>query len=214
LGKITNIILTGVGGQGILMASEIMSEAAVQAGYDVKKSEIHGMSQRGGSVNSHVRFGEKIYSPLVMKGDCDLLLAFEKLEALRMADFVKEEGSLIVNDQRINPSTVISGAAVYPENIEGILNTRFRSVTFMDALKIAKAAGNPRTANVALLGAASELLDIPVGIWEKAIVSKVPERAIEANLKAFRMGLIAVSSHPRARGDQQAAGSKLKADSY
>jgi len=189
LGKTTNIILTGVGGQGILLASEIISEAAAQAGYDVKKSEIHGMSQRGGSVNSHVRFGEKIYSPLVMKGDCDLLLAFEKLEALRMADFVKKEGIIIVNDQRINPSTVISGAATYPENIEEILNTRFRSVTFIDALKIARQAGNPRTANIVLLGAASKALDIPLEIWENAILSNVPERATEVNLRAFRIGL-------------------------
>ena len=189
MGKITNIILTGVGGQGILLASEIISEAAARAGYDVKKSEIHGMSQRGGSVNSHVRFGEKIYSPLVMKGGCDLLLAFEKLEALRMADFVKEEGAIIVNDQRINPSTVISGAATYPENIEEILNAHFRSVTFMDALKIARQAGNPRTANTVLLGAASKLLNIPLEIWENAILSNVPERAIEVNLRAFRVGL-------------------------
>jgi indolepyruvate ferredoxin oxidoreductase beta subunit len=188
LGKVTNVILTGVGGQGILMASEIMSEAAVRAGYDVKKSEIHGMSQRGGSVNSHVRFGEKVYSPIVMKGDCDLLLAFEKLEALRMAGFVKEEGRLVVNNQRINPSTVISGAATYPENIEEFLKTHYRSVIFMNALEIAQRSGNIRTANSALLGAASELLNIPVEIWENAIASNVPERAIEANLKSFRMG--------------------------
>jgi indolepyruvate ferredoxin oxidoreductase beta subunit len=123
-----------------------------------------------------------------MKGDCDLLLAFEKLEALRMAEFVKEEGRLIVNDQRINPSTVISGAAVYPENIEGILRTRFRSVTFIEALKIAEAVGNPRTANVALLGAASGLLNIPTEIWKDAILSNVPERAAEANLESFQMG--------------------------
>ena len=186
---VTNIILTGVGGQGILMASEIISEAAVQVGYDVKKSEIHGMAQRGGSVNSHVRFGEKVYSPLVMKGDCDLLLAFEKLEALRMASFVKEDGNIIVNNQRINPSTVISGAAVYPEDIEETLKKRFKSVAFVDALKIGQQAGNPRTANTAMLGAASKLLDIPAEIWEKAIAQRVPERYIEANLRAFKMGL-------------------------
>ncbi len=137
MSKITNIILTGVGGQGILMASEIISAAAVEAGYDVKKSEVHGMAQRGGSVNSHVRFGDKIYSPLVMKGDCDLLLAFEKLEALRIADFVNADGSIIANDQRINPSTVISGAANYPENIEAILKKGFKSVTFINAREIA-----------------------------------------------------------------------------
>jgi len=188
LSGVTNIILTGVGGQGILMASEIISEAAVQVGYDVKKSEIHGMAQRGGSVNSHVRFGEKVYSPLVMKGDCDLLLAFEKLEALRMASFIKEDGAIIVNDQQVNPSTVASGAATYPENIEEILNIHFKSVTFIDALKIAKAAGDPRAANTALLGAASKLLSIPVEIWEDAISRRVPKRAIEVNLKSFYMG--------------------------
>lgn len=171
------------------MASEIISEAAVQAGYDVKKSEVHGMAQRGGSVNSHVRFGEKVYSPLVMKGECDLLLAFEKLEALRMADFIREEGTIIVNDQRINPSTVISGAATYPESIEEILKTHFRSVMFIDALKIAQEAGNPRTANTVLLGAASKRLNIPMDIWERAIAQKVPDRFVEVNLLAFRMGL-------------------------
>ncbi len=189
MSKITNIILTGVGGQGILTASEIISEAAVQAGYDVKKSEVHGMSQRGGSVNSHVRFGETVYSTLVTKGDCDLLLGFEKLEALRMAYFVKEDGNIVVNNQRINPTTVISGSATYPENIEEALNERFKLVTFIDALRIAQQVGNPRTANTAMLGAASKLLDIPADIWEKAIIQRVPERYIEANLRAFQMGL-------------------------
>jgi len=171
------------------MASEIMSEAAVQAGYDVKKSEVHGMAQRGGSVNSHVRFGEKVYSTLVMKGDCDVLLAFEQLEALRMASFVKEEGSIVVNNQRINPSTVLSGAATYPENIEETLRGHFKSVTFVDALRIAQQVGNRRTANTAMLGAVSRLLDIPVVIWEKAIIQIVPEPVIEANLASFQMGL-------------------------
>jgi indolepyruvate ferredoxin oxidoreductase beta subunit len=192
LGKITNVILTGVGGQGILTASEIMSGAAADSGYDVKKSEVHGMAQRGGSVNSHVRFGEKVYSILVMKGDCDLLLAFEKLEALRMADFVKEEGNIIVNDQQINPSTVVSGAATYPEDIETTLKTNFKSVIFINALEIARKAGNPRTANIALLGAASKTLGIPVETWEKAITRQVPERYIDVNLKAFHMGLESV----------------------
>ena len=190
MNKITNVILTGVGGQGILTASEIMSEAAAEAGHDVKKSEVHGMSQRGGSVNSHVRFGKKVYSTLVMKGECDLLLAFEKLEALRMVDFVKKEGAVIVNDQRINPSTVISGAATYPENIEEALKANLKTVNFINALEIAEKAGNPRTANTVLLGAASKwLASISADIWEEAIARRVPERFIEVNLKAFRMGL-------------------------
>jgi len=189
LGKITNVILTGVGGQGILLASETLSQAAVQAGYDLKRSEIHGMSQRGGSVNSHIRFGDKIYSPLVMKGDCDLLLAFEKLESLRMADFVRPDGTIVANTQKINPSTVTSGAATYPENIEDILNSHFKSVLFIDALNLAKEAGNLRTANIALLGVAAKTLDIPIEIWENAIAQRVPEKAIEVNLKAFHLGL-------------------------
>lgn len=189
--KVINIILTGVGGQGTILASEIISEIAAEAGYDVKKSEIHGMSQRGGNVDSHVRYGEKVYSPIVMKGDCDLLLAFERLEALRMADFVKKDGKIIVNDQRINPSTVISGVAKYPENIEEILKENFKSVTFVDALKIAQKAGNPRTANTVLLGATSKVLNFPAELWEKVIRKRVP-RDIETNLIAFRMGLEAV----------------------
>ncbi|HGE72624.1 TPA: indolepyruvate oxidoreductase subunit beta [Candidatus Poribacteria bacterium] len=187
--KITNIIITGVGGQGILLASEIISESAVLAGYDVKRSEIHGMAQRGGSVNSHIRFGKKIYSPLVMKGECDLLLAFEKLEAIRMADFINKEGTIIVNDQQINPVPVSSGSAVYPENIEEILKKYFPSVIFVNAFELAKQAGNVRTANIALLGVASKKLNIPIDVWEKVIVERVPQRAIEVNLKAFHLGL-------------------------
>jgi len=189
LDKITNIIITGVGGQGILLASEIISESAVLAGYDVKRSEIHGMAQRGGSVNSHIRFGKKIYSPLVMKGECDLLLAFEKLEAIRMADFINKEGTIIVNDQQINPVPVSSGSAVYPENIEEILKKYFPSVIFVNAFELAKQAGNVRTANIALLGVASKKLNIPIDVWEKVIVERVPQRAIEVNLKAFHLGL-------------------------
>ncbi len=186
---ITNIIITGVGGQGILLASDVISESAVLAGYDVKRSEIHGMAQRGGSVNSHIRFGKKVYSPLVMKGECDLLLAFEKLEALRMANFLNKEGTIIVNDQQINPSSVSSGLAVYPENIDEILKKYFPSVIFVNAFELARQAGNIRTANIALLGVASKKLNIPIDIWEKTIAQCVPERAIEVNLKAFHLGL-------------------------
>lgn len=187
--KITNIIITGVGGQGILLASEILSQSAVQAGFDVKRSEIHGMSQRGGSVNSHIRFGKKVYSPLVMKGECDLLLSFEKMESLRMIEYANPQTTIIVNTQRVNPSTVTSGLATYPENIEDILNSNFKNVIFVDALKLAQSAGNIRTANIALLGVASKVLDIPIEIWENAIAQRVPERAVEVNLKAFHLGL-------------------------
>ncbi|MGQ9607662.1 MAG: indolepyruvate oxidoreductase subunit beta [bacterium] len=189
MGKITNIIITGVGGQGIILASETLSLAAVQAGFDVKRSEIHGMSQRGGSVNSHIRFGKKVYSPLVMKGECDLLLSFEKMESLRMIEYANSQTTIIINTQKINPSTVTSGLAVYPENIEDILNSNFKNVIFVDALKLAQEAGNIRTANIVLLGVASKALDIPIEIWENAIAQRVPERAVEVNLKAFYLGL-------------------------
>ena len=187
--KITNIIITGVGGQGILLASEILSQSAVQAGFDVKRSEIHGMSQRGGSVNSHIRFGKKVYSPLVMKGECDLLLSFEKMESLRMIEYANSQTTIIVNTQKVNPSTVASGLAIYPENIEDILTSNFKNVIFVDAFKLAQSAGNIRTANIALLGVASKVLDIPLEIWENAISQRVPERAVEVNLKAFHLGL-------------------------
>lgn len=187
--KITNIIITGVGGQGILLASEILSQSAVQAGFDVKRSEIHGMSQRGGSVNSHIRFGKKVYSPLVMKGECNLLLSFEKMESLRMIEYANPQTTIIVNTQKINPSTVTSGLAVYPENIEDILNSNFKNVIFVDALKLAQSAGNIRTANIALLGVASKVIDIPIEIWENTIAQRVPEHAVEVNLKAFHLGL-------------------------
>lgn len=189
MGKITNIIITGVGGQGIILASETLSQAAVQAGFDVKRSEIHGMSQRGGSVNSHIRFGKKVYSPLVMKGECDLLLSFEKMESLRMIEYANSQTTIIINTQKINPSTVASGLDVYPENIEDILNSNFKNVIFVDALKLAQEAGNIRTANIVLLGVASKALDIPIEIWENAIAQRVPERAVEVNLKAFYLGL-------------------------
>lgn len=187
--RTTNIVLTGVGGQGILLAGEIISQTALKAGYDVKRSEIHGMSQRGGNVNSHIRFGQKVYSPIVMKGDCDLLIAFEKMESLRSADYLKPDGTIIVNTQRIYPSTVSSGLAKYPENVEEILTSHFRSVIFVDGLKLALEAGNIRTVNIAVLGVAAKRLNIPIEIWEDVIKSRVPQRAIEANLRAFHLGL-------------------------
>lgn len=188
MSEVTNIIITGVGGQGILLASEIIAQSAVQAGYDVKRSEVHGMAQRGGSVNSHIRFGKKIYSPLVMKGECDLLLSFEKLESLRMADFVKKDGTIVVNTQKVNPSTVASGSANYPDDIEEVLKAHFPFVIFVDALDLAKQAGNIRTANIALLGTASRFLNIPTEILEDTIKKRVPEKAIEVNLKALHLG--------------------------
>jgi len=184
-----NIIISGVGGQGIITASEILSEVALFNGFDVKKSEVHGMSQRGGSVVSHVRFGEKVYSPLIEKGTCDVILAFEKAEALRWVHYLKPGGGIvIVNDLEIIPNMVSLGLDTYPENIEDTLKRVASKVFVMDGIEIAKEAGDPRTANTALLGALSNYLPFSEESWIEVIKRRVKPNTIEANLKAFKMG--------------------------
>jgi len=184
-----NIIISGVGGQGIITASEILSEVALFNGFDVKKSEVHGMSQRGGSVVSHVRFGEKVYSPLIEKGTCDVILAFEKAEALRWVHYLKPgKGIVIVNDLEIIPNMVSLGLDTYPENIEDTLKRVASKVFVMDGIEIAKEAGDPRTANTALLGALSNYLPFSEEGWIEVIKRRVKPNTIEANLKAFKMG--------------------------
>lgn len=188
MGKETrSVIIAGVGGQGILLASNLLSEAAMEAGYDVKKSEIHGMSQRGGDVTSTVRFGDKVYSPIVGLAGADVILAFEKLEALRNLPYLKKEGTIIVNDYRIDPLPVASGYMEYPENTIEYLKERVKTIV-LDAKALALKAGNIRTMNVVLLGVLSKSLDIPEEIWLKVIEKRVPPKAIEANKIAFRLG--------------------------
>jgi indolepyruvate ferredoxin oxidoreductase beta subunit len=184
----TNILIAGVGGQGILLASEIIAHACLKAGYDVKKSEVHGMAQRGGSVTSHVRFGKRVFSPLIPKGDADVLLAFEQLEALRWVGYLKPDGTVVVNDQRIAPITVTSGAASYPEGIIERLRSAASDVHLVDGLGIARRVRNSRVVNMALLGALSELVHLEESVWTEAIREKVPAKALEANLAAFRVG--------------------------
>ena len=185
--KTTTVIVAGVGGQGILLASNLLSEAAMEAGYDVKKSEIHGMSQRGGDVISTVRFGEKVYSPIVGLGEADVILAFERLEAMRNLPYLKKEGMVIVNDYRIDPLPVASGYMEYPEGIIEFLEERVKTIA-LDARDLAEKAGNIRTMNVVLLGVLSKNLDIPEEIWLQVIERRVPPKAIEANKVAFRLG--------------------------
>ena len=185
--KTTTVIVAGVGGQGILLASNLLSEAAMEAGYDVKKSEIHGMSQRGGDVISTVRFGEKVYSPIVGLGEADVILAFERLEAMRNLPYLKKEGMVIVNDYRIDPLPVASGDMEYPEGIIEFLKERVKTIA-LDARDLAEKAGNIRTMNVVLLGVLSKNLDIPEEIWLQVIERRVPPKAIEANKVAFRLG--------------------------
>ena len=190
----TNILMAGVGGQGILLASEIIAHACLKAGYEVKQSEVHGMAQRGGSVTSHVRFGRQVFSPLIPRGQAGVLLAFEQLEALRWVDYLKPGGTVVVNDQRIAPITVTSGAAEYPEGIAERLRDAASRVIVVDGLDMARQVGNLRVVNAALLGALSRLLSLEPSVWLEAIREKVPQKALEANLAAFEMGCAAVAS--------------------
>lgn len=185
---ITNVFLVGVGGQGILLTSEILAKVAFEEGYDVKKSEVHGMAQRGGSVSSQVRFGDKIYSPLIRKGAADFLLALEKLEALRFIDYLKKGGVLILNDLEIPPLMVSIGKEQYPRDILLHLKKRASRVVKIQASKIAEIAGNPKALNVVLLGKVSTFLSFKSSTWEKVIRQVVPPRAIEVNLRAFELG--------------------------
>jgi len=185
---ITNILLVGVGGQGILLASEILSETFMLAGYDVKKSEIHGMYQRGGSVVSHVRYGSEVFSPIVPEGEGDILFGFELLETCRYLSLLKKGATVIANDLCIPPPSVLSGKDIYPEGLTEKIGSLFPDFLLVDGLKLANEAGNPRAANTALLGAVSRRLDIPEEFWMKAIEKMVPSKAVEVNRKAFLAG--------------------------
>jgi indolepyruvate ferredoxin oxidoreductase beta subunit len=186
--SITNILLVGVGGQGILLASEILAEAFMIAGFDVKKSEIHGMSQRGGSVVSHVRFGKKVYSPVVPEGEGDILFGFELLETCRYLHLLRPGARVVANDFRIQPPSVLLGQVRYPDNLQEKIATRFPDFQLVDGLKIATETGNPRVANTVLLGAVSKNLNIDETIWQKALEKMVPAKALAVNLKAFASG--------------------------
>ncbi|OQX89860.1 MAG: indolepyruvate oxidoreductase subunit beta [candidate division Zixibacteria bacterium 4484_93] len=184
----TGILAVGVGGQGIILATEILSELALSAGFDVKKSEVHGMSQRGGAVLAAVRFGEKVYSPLITEGEADYLLAFEKLEALRNINYLTPDGVLIANNREIYPAPVAAGLMDYPSDIEERLRKCAKNLVLLDAMELAFKAGHPRTLNVVLLGVLSTFLKIPVELWEKTIRRRVPGKAIDANMRAFHLG--------------------------
>ena len=186
--QITNILLVGVGGQGILLASEILSETFMLAGYDVKKSEIHGMSQRGGSVASHVRYGKEVFSPIVPEGEGDILFGFELMETYRSLPLLKAEGTVIANDLRILPPSVLMGQETYPEGLPDKINAQFPDFLLVDGQRLALEAGNFRAANTVLLGAVSMRLDVAEEFWLKAIGKMVPAKALEINPKAFNLG--------------------------
>lgn len=182
-----NIMIVGVGGQGTLLTSRILGGIMMQAGYDVKLSEVHGMAQRGGSVVTFVRYGEKVAEPIVEEGQADLLIAFEQLEAKRYAHFLKKDGTLVVNDQRIDPITVVTGAAKYPENIIEDLSKDY-TVYSIDAMAEALKLGNSKVFNIIVLGMAAKHMDFAKEEWLKVIENTVPKKTIEINQKAFLVG--------------------------
>lgn len=185
---VTNILLVGVGGQGILLASEILAEAFMLAGFDVKKSEIHGMSQRGGSVVSHVRFGKEVLSPVVPEGEGDILFGFELLETYRYLHLLRPGAKVIANEFRIQPPSVLLGQERYPDNLPAAIAARFPDFKLVDGLQIAAGIGNPRVANTVLLGAVARHLQLDDHIWKQALQKMVPARALAVNLKAFESG--------------------------
>ena len=185
---ITNILLVGVGGQGILLASEILAEAFMLAGHDVKKSEIHGMSQRGGSVVSHVRFGNEVFSPVVPEGEGDILFGFELLETCRYLPLLKPGARVVVNDYRILPPSILLGQAEYPRGLADTIKAHFPDFLLVDGQGLALSAGDVRAANTVLLGAVSKRLAIADQIWQQALEKMVPKKALEINLKAYELG--------------------------
>ena len=186
--KTTSVMIVGVGGQGSLLASKLLGRLLMDEGYDVKVSEVHGMSQRGGSVVTYVRFGEKVYSPIVTAGEADIIIAFEKLEAARYAPFLKNDGKIVVNTQQIDPMPVIIGAAEYPENVLSELTDKGLSVESLDALTLANEAGSSKAVNIVLMGRAAKHFNIPYESWIKAIENTVAPKFVEMNKKAFELG--------------------------
>ncbi len=183
----TNIMIVGVGGQGTLLTSRILGKLAIQAGYDVKLSEVHGMAQRGGSVVTYVRFGEKVAEPIIETGCADVLIAFEQLEALRYLHFVKKDGVVIVNNQKIEPITVVTGVAQYPQGILEKLSES-RETLVVDAMEKAKELNSPKSFNVVVLGAAAKHMAFKKEEWIKVIKETVPPKTIDKNLAAFEAG--------------------------
>ena len=183
----TNIMIVGVGGQGTLLASRILGNAVIGEGYDVKVSEVHGMSQRGGSVVTYVKFGDKVYSPIIGQGEADIILAFELLEAYRALPYLKKGGRIIVNGQSIDPMPVITGAAAYPADIAKKLGEK-ANVTAIDALALTKQAGNSRAVNVVLIGLMAKNTQIPYERWIETLKATVPPKFLDVNLKAFDLG--------------------------
>lgn len=183
-----NIMIVGVGGQGSLLASKLLGSLLIDAGYDVKVSEVHGMSQRGGSVVTYVRYGDKVYSPIIADGEADFIVSFEKLEAARYVSSLKKDGKIIVNSQMISPMPVITGAATYPVDVLDELKSKGVFVDDIDALGLAEEAGNAKCTNIVLMGRLAKYFDIEYDAWIEAIKKMVKPALVDVNLKAFEMG--------------------------
>ncbi len=188
MGAQGNILFSGVGGQGILLASEIMAYALLAAGYDVKKSEVHGMAQRGGSVTAQLRYGDKVYSPLIEPGRADIQMAFEMMEAVRYLPYLHKDSTVIVNTQKILPPAVATGKTTYPENVLDHITAQGIKVVLVDAFDLAREVGEVRTANVVMVGAVSAFLPMDAAVYEEIIATRVPPRFRDVNLKAFAAG--------------------------
>ena len=184
----TSVMFAGVGGQGIVLASNLLATVCLEGGHDVKQSEVHGMAQRGGSVTSHVRFGDLVYSPTIPAGEADYLVAFELLEAVRWSSHLAPSGAALANTQRIDPITVASGAMEYPGDLDERLRRQCADVVLVDALALAEAAGSARAVNMVLLGGLSARLEYDTEVWHQAIARRVPPKTLEINWRAFEAG--------------------------
>ena len=187
MSEVKSILLVGVGGQGAILTAKVLVNGLMRAGYDVKMSEVHGMSQRGGSVVTYVKYGDKVYSPIIDRGEADLILAFEMLEAMRALPYLKKGGKMIANTQKMNPMPVITGAMEYPENIEEKLSAKI-NLQAVDALSLAEKAGTIKAVNVVLIGLLAKSMDVDKNVWIDVIKETVPEKFLDVNIKAFELG--------------------------
>ena len=186
--KVVSVMIVGVGGQGTLLASRLLGSVLVDQGYDVKVSEVHGMSQRGGSVVTYVKYGSQVFSPVVEKGEADVILAFERLEAARALPYLKKSGQLIVNDQRTDPMPVITGVAEYPSDILEKMKAAGANVLAVDGLSLAEQAGSAKAVNVVLIGVLSKVMGFEEAVWQNALEEVVPAKFLEMNKTAFVLG--------------------------
>lgn len=189
MNKVKNILLVGVGGQGIILASKILSSGLIDAGYDVKMSEVHGMAQRGGSVTTQVRYGEKVYSPIIGKGQADIIVAFEKVEALRWLEYLKPDGKIVINNYKIPSATVLSGKEKYPQGIIEKIKAEFNNTSVVDAADEALKLGNIKAQNIIMLGALVKALNLENIDWIKAVKENVKEKFADLNIKAIEKGM-------------------------